>query len=94
MCTVIQQKRTVPPTQSYRNIGHADDCQDGVTAVTLSMKEPEYQGKITSAGTSNESTSTDDSNVSVHKVMVKYQKARQTASFWKLKNVPIHVSLY
>jgi hypothetical protein len=90
MCIVSLQKRTVPPTHSYTNVG----CADDVSAVALSRKESLYKGKIPSTKTSHEFTSSsDDSNVSVDKVMVKYQEAKNIASFWKIENPFIHVSL-
>jgi hypothetical protein len=94
MCTVSQQKRTVPPTQSYRHLRCSNDCQGDVSANTLSMKKPLYQSKITNIKTSTEFTSsTDDSSVSIDKVIMKYQEAKQIANFRKIENPSIHVSL-
>jgi hypothetical protein len=94
MCTVGQQKRTLPATQSYRNVGCSNSYQGQVSASTLSMKKAVYQSKIINIKTSNEFTSsTDDSSVSVGKVMMKYQEAKQILNFRNTENPSIHVSL-
>lgn len=90
LCIVSLQKRTLPPTHSYTNVGSADD----VSSTTHSVMEPVCIGKIPSTKTSHESsTSSDDSNVLVDKVMVKYQEAKKIANFWEIENPYAHVSL-
>lgn len=91
VCTVRQQKRTVAATQSYRHVGCSNGYQGQISANTLSVKKPVYQGKIINIKTSNEFTSsTDDSNVSVDKVMMKYQESKQIANLRKIENPSIH----
>jgi hypothetical protein len=70
------------------------ECTADVSKIALTMKEPVCKGKITSTKNSHESTSSsDNSNVSVDKVMVKYQQAKHLASIWKIENPFIQVSL-
>lgn len=58
------------------------------------MKKLVNERMIINIKTSNEFTSsTDDSNVSVEKVMMKYQEAKQIANVRKIENPSIHVSL-
>jgi hypothetical protein len=95
-CTVGDQKRTLQAraTQSYRNVGCSNSYQDWVSANTLSMKKTVYRSKIVNIKTSNEFTSsTDDSSVSVGKVMMKYQEGKQILNFRNTENPSIHVSL-
>lgn len=94
VCTVSQQNRAVSATQSYRHAGCSSGYQGQISANTLSMKKQVRQRKIINIRTSNEFTSTDDSSVSVDKVMMKYQEARQIANLTKTENPSIHVSLY
>jgi hypothetical protein len=89
-CSNNLRVASLPHTHSYTNVG----CTDDVSAVAFSMKEPVCKGKISSSKTSHESTSSsDDSNVSVDKVMVKYQEAKKIASSWTTENPFVHVSL-
>jgi hypothetical protein len=90
---VSQQKETGPTTQSCKNEGCINGHLDEISAATLDMKKqvPQHQ---TSIKMSHEFTSsTDDSNMSVAKMMTKYQKAKQIANFWKAEESFIHVSL-
>lgn len=90
VCTVSQQNRTVPATQSYRHAGCSNGYQGHISANTLSV----YQRKTINIKTSNEFTSsTDDSNVSVDKVIMKYKEAKQISNLRKIENPSIHVSL-
>jgi hypothetical protein len=93
MCMVGQQKETGPTAESYKNTGCINEHLDEISAVTLAKEKQVHQHK-TSIKTSHEFTSsTDDSNVSVDKMMTKYQKAKQIANFWKTEDSFIHVSL-
>lgn len=90
LCVVNLHKRPVPATHLDTNI----ECTADVSKIALTMKEPVCKGKITSTKNSHESTSSsDNSNVSVDKVMVKYQQAKHLASIWKIENPFIQVSL-
>jgi hypothetical protein len=93
ICIVGQQKGTGPTTHSPKNVGCINDHLDEISTVTLAMKKGVHQQK-TSINTSHEFTSsTDDSNVSVDKMITKYQKAKQIAKFWMAEDSFIHVSL-
>lgn len=90
ICMVCQQKETGPTAQSCKNVGCIKDHLDDISTVTLGMKKRVHQHK-TSIKTSHEFTSsTDDSNVSVDKMLTKYQKAKQIANFWKTEDSLIH----
>ncbi|GFG33121.1 hypothetical protein Cfor_03417 [Coptotermes formosanus] len=90
MCMVGQQKETGPTAESYKNTGCINEHLDEISAVTLAKEKQVHQHK-TSIKTSHEFTSsTDDSNVSVDKMMTKYQKAKQIANFWKTEDSFIH----
>lgn len=90
---VSQQKEMGPTTQSYKNEGCSNDCLDEISAATLAKKNRVLQHK-TRIKTSHEFTSsTDDSNMSVDKMVTKYQKNKQIANFWKGEDSFIHVSL-
>lgn len=93
LCVVSQQKETGLTSQSYKNEGCINDHLDEISAATLDMKKrvPQHQTNIK---TSHEFTSsTDDSNMSVDKMMTKYKKAKQIANFWKAEDSFILVSL-
>jgi hypothetical protein len=93
VCMVTQQKEMGPTTQSYKNEACINDHLDEISAATPATKNRVLQHK-TRIKTSHESTfSTDDSNMSVDKMMTKYQKAEQIAHFWKAEDSFIHVSL-
>jgi hypothetical protein len=93
VCTVSQQKEMGPTTQSYKNDGCINDHLDEISAAILAMKNRVLHHK-TRIKTSNEFTSSsDDSNMSMDKMMTNYQKAKQTANFWKADDSFIHVSL-
>ncbi|PNF23464.1 Eukaryotic translation initiation factor 2-alpha kinase 1 [Cryptotermes secundus] len=91
VCTVSQQYKAVSATQSYRHVRCSSGYQGQTSADTLCMKKQVCQRKIINIKTSNEFTSsTDESNVSVNKVMMKYQEARQIANLTKTENPSIH----
>jgi len=93
VCMVSQQKEMGPTTQSYKNEGFINGHLGEISAATLATKNRVLQHK-TRIKTSHEYTSsTDDSNMSVDKMMTKYQKAKQIANFWKAEDSFIHVSL-
>jgi hypothetical protein len=93
VCMVSQQKEMGPTAQSHKNEGCIIDHLDEISAATLATKNRVLQHK-TKIKTSHEFTSsTDSSNMSVDKMMTKYQKAKQIANFWKAEDSFIHVSL-
>ena len=93
VCMVSQQREMGPTTCSYKSEGYIKDHLDEIAAATLATKNRVLQHK-TRIKTSHEFTSlTDDSNMSVDKMMTKYQKAKQLANFWKAEDSFIHVSL-
>lgn len=93
VCMVSEQKEMGPTTQSYKNEGCINGHLDEISAATLATKNRVLQHK-TRIKTSREYTSsTDDSNMSVDKMMTKCQKAKQIANFWKAEDSFIHVSL-
>jgi hypothetical protein len=90
---VSQQKEMGPTTQSYKNEGCINDHLDEISAATLATKNQVLQHQ-TRIKTSHEFTSsTDDSNMSVDKMMTNYQKTKQIANVWKAEDSFIHVSL-
>jgi hypothetical protein len=93
VCVVSQQKEMGPTAQSYKNEGCINDHLDEISVATLATKNRVLQHK-TRIKTSHEYTSsTDDSNMSVDKMMTNYQKAKQIANFWKAEDSVIQVSL-
>jgi hypothetical protein len=94
VCTISQKERTLPASQSYRNVGCSNSCQGQISTNTFSMMKPIYQSKIINIKTSNESASSaDDSSLSTSKVMMKYQEAKKIYNFRNAENPSIHVSL-
>jgi ABC-type iron transport system FetAB ATPase subunit len=90
---VSQQKKMGPTAQSYKNEGYINDHLDEISAARLPTKNRVLQHK-TRIKTSHEYTSsTDDSNMSVDKMMTNYQKTKQIANFWKADDSVIQVSL-
>jgi hypothetical protein len=89
---VSQQKEMGLATQSYKNEGCVNGDLDEISATTPAMKKRVLQHKTKIKKSREFTSSTDYSNMSVDKMMTKYQTAKEIANLWKAGDSFIHVS--